>query len=95
MSTPDTHPSNDALDVLINKYPETSGSLFQVYNDILYAQSWTDVSVIDLGADFPRGAVKGRRPKSDSDTLVHVVPCGLAETLSIAWYTYTDPCPTP
>ncbi|KAF8901545.1 tRNA intron endonuclease [Mucidula mucida] len=84
MFAPDTHPSNEALDALITKYPETSGCLFQVYNDILYAQSWTDVNVVDLGLvlDFPRGAVKGRR---DAGTLVYVVPCALTEFLTYAW----------
>ncbi|KAF9025057.1 hypothetical protein BDZ89DRAFT_1092682 [Hymenopellis radicata] len=82
MFAPDTHPSNEALDALITKYPETSGCLFQVYNDILYAQSWTDVRVVDLGL-LLRGAVKGRRD-TDTDT-VYVVPCALAESLSYAW----------
>ncbi len=84
MFAPDTHPSNEALDALITKYPETSGCLFQVYNDILYAQSWTDVNVVDLGLvlNFPRGAVKGRR---DAGTLVYVVPCALTESLTYAW----------
>ena len=56
-----------------------------MYNDVLYAQSWTDVQVIDLGSSCPRGAVKGKKPTSESDEDVYVVPCELSETLSFAW----------
>ncbi|KAF9449124.1 hypothetical protein P691DRAFT_799675 [Macrolepiota fuliginosa MF-IS2] len=74
------HPSFPVLAPLIIKYPGTSGSLFQAYNDIVYAQQWTDVEVLDLDR-CARGAIKGR--KKDRDVHLHVIPCTLSESLSI------------
>ncbi|KAJ3797560.1 tRNA intron endonuclease [Lentinula aff. detonsa] len=81
------HPSYPALASLVEKYPAHRGSLFQTYNDILLAQQWRDVQVIDLG-DCRRGALRGKRPKTatDPESLLHVIPCSLAESISIAWY---------
>ncbi|KAK0194311.1 tRNA intron endonuclease [Armillaria mellea] len=79
------HPSTSALTPLLSKYPKTSGSLFLVYNDVVHAQSWRDVESVDLGEQCPRGAIKGRRPNTDSNDPVYVVPCALAETVSYAW----------
>ncbi|KAJ3788168.1 tRNA intron endonuclease, partial [Lentinula aff. detonsa] len=80
------HPSYPALASLVEKYPAHRGSLFQTYNDILLAQQWRDVQVIDLG-DCRRGALRGKRPKTatDPESLLHVIPCSLAESISIAW----------
>ncbi|KAK0205281.1 Sen15 protein-domain-containing protein [Desarmillaria ectypa] len=33
-----THPSTPALTSLLSKYPKTSGSLFLVYNDVVYGE---------------------------------------------------------
>ncbi|KAJ4479101.1 tRNA intron endonuclease [Lentinula aciculospora] len=80
------HPSYPALASVVEKYPAHRGSLFQTYNDILLGQQWRDVQVIDLGS-CGRGALQGRRPKTatDADLLLHVVPCSLAESISLAW----------
>ncbi|KIM89210.1 hypothetical protein PILCRDRAFT_95170 [Piloderma croceum F 1598] len=78
----ENHPSYPALSSVLPKYPRAAGALFQAYNDILFAQQWSDVEVIDL-ASCSRGAVKGRRPQTD-ETLC-VVPCSLAESISTSW----------
>ncbi|ESK89374.1 hypothetical protein Moror_16217 [Moniliophthora roreri MCA 2997] len=79
------HPSYPVLSSLIKKYPKNAGSLFQTYNDILLAQQWRDVEVFEMGEPYDRGCITGRRPLSE-ETL-HVVPCSLAESISIAWMT--------
>ncbi|KAJ4471665.1 tRNA intron endonuclease [Lentinula lateritia] len=80
------HPSYPALASVAEKYPTHQGSLFQTYNDILLAQQWRDVQVIDLVL-CKRGALQGRRPRTaaDADLLLHIVPCSLAESISLAW----------
>jgi len=77
------HPSYPALSFVLLKYPKAAAALFQTYNDILSAQQWSDVEVLDLPS-CSRGAVTGRRPQT-KETLC-VVPCSLAESLSISWY---------
>ncbi|KIK53260.1 hypothetical protein GYMLUDRAFT_49426 [Collybiopsis luxurians FD-317 M1] len=81
------HPSYPVLASLVEKYPAYRGSLFQTYNDILLAQQWRDVGVLDLGDVCRRGAIQGRRPKTaaNADALLHIVPCSLAESISLAW----------
>jgi len=78
----ENHPSYPALSSVLPKYPKAAGALFQTYNDILFAQQWSEVQVLDL-ASCSRGAVKGRRPQTE-ETL-YVVPCSLAESLSTSW----------
>ncbi|KAL9711357.1 hypothetical protein Ac2012v2_005902 [Leucoagaricus gongylophorus] len=73
------HPSYPTLAPLLSKYPRSSGSLFQAYNDIVYAQRWEYVDVVEL-EKCSRGAITGR--KKHSDTILHVVPCTISETLS-------------
>ncbi|KAF5360736.1 hypothetical protein D9756_005102 [Leucocoprinus leucothites] len=75
----DKHPSYPVLAPLLAKYPRSSGSLFQAYNDIVYVQEWKDVQVAELES-CSRGAITGR--KKGSDTTLHVVPCTLSEALS-------------
>ncbi|KAJ7058827.1 tRNA intron endonuclease [Mycena amicta] len=77
-----THPSYTVLAPIVAKYPRAAGSLFQTYNDILYAQEWTDVKVIELEG-ISRPAISGKKPKTH--TTLYVVPCSLAETLSFGW----------
>jgi len=78
----ETHPSYPKLSFLLNKYPAAAGSLFQAYNDIVFAQQWTDVEVLELEG-CSRAVIKGRRP--NMETISHVVPCSLAETVSFSW----------
>ncbi|RDB14916.1 tRNA-splicing endonuclease subunit SEN15 [Hypsizygus marmoreus] len=78
----ESHPSFQGLSEILEKYPRAAGAMFQAYNDVVYAQQWADVEVIEL-PDCKRGAIKGRKP--DTDDVLHVVPCTLAETLSISW----------
>ncbi|GBE84848.1 Probable tRNA-splicing endonuclease subunit [Sparassis crispa] len=77
-----SHPSYQALSSLLDKYPRAAGALFQTYNDLLYAQQWTDLEVLELKT-CSRGALRGRRPRADP--LLCVVPCLLSESLSISW----------
>ncbi|KAF9466225.1 tRNA intron endonuclease [Collybia nuda] len=80
----ETHPSYPKLSTIISKYPHGAGCLFQTYNDILFAQQWSDVEVVDLEG-CSRGAITGRKPQSE--ITLHVVPCTLSETISFAWLT--------
>lgn len=76
------HPSHQELSALLPKYPKAAGALFQTYNDLKFAQQWTDLEIIDLSS-CSRGALRGRRPKME--TSLCVIPCSLAESLSISW----------
>ncbi|KAF9031447.1 tRNA intron endonuclease [Panaeolus papilionaceus] len=76
------HPSYPVLAPYIVKYPRAAGSLFQAYNDIVYAQEWTDVMLIDLES-CGRAAISGK--KRDTDKTLYVVPCSLQESLSFGW----------
>ncbi|KNZ78869.1 hypothetical protein J132_09553, partial [Termitomyces sp. J132] len=67
---------------IFSKYPRAAGSLFQAYNDIVFAQQWTNVEMIELPA-CKRAAIKGRKPNTNKD--LHVVPCTLSETISFGW----------
>ncbi|RDB24288.1 tRNA-splicing endonuclease subunit SEN15 [Hypsizygus marmoreus] len=78
----ETHPSYQVLSELLSKYPRAASGLFQAYNDVVFAQQWTDVEVVDLPT-CARGAIKGRKPQTDG--LLHVVPCTLSETVSFSW----------
>ncbi|EDR12989.1 uncharacterized protein LACBIDRAFT_312094 [Laccaria bicolor S238N-H82] len=78
----ESHPSHPILANLLEKYPRAASGLFQAYNDIVYAQQWQTVQVVDLDR-CERGAIQGK--KKDTDTVLHVVPCSLSETVSFAW----------
>ncbi|KAF5315187.1 hypothetical protein D9619_006935 [Psilocybe cf. subviscida] len=78
----ESHPSYPILQPFLVKYPRASSSLFQAYNDIVYAQQWTDVDLVELEA-CSRAAIKGK--KRGSDELLYVVPCALSETISFDW----------
>ncbi|KZO97180.1 hypothetical protein CALVIDRAFT_597885 [Calocera viscosa TUFC12733] len=78
----DVHPAFDAIKPLLTKYPATAASLYQAYNDLLHAQQWTDLQVVDV-PKAGRGIVRGVKPKEDSPKLV--VPCDLNESLSLGW----------
>ncbi|KAI0771385.1 tRNA intron endonuclease [Irpex lacteus] len=77
------HPSYRELSSLFAAYPQTAGSLFQTYNDLKLAQQWEDLQILDLPA-CSRGGFKGRRPNTTQ--VLYVVPCSLAESLSISWF---------
>ncbi|KAF9493595.1 hypothetical protein BDN71DRAFT_1394618, partial [Pleurotus eryngii] len=72
---------------LSTKYPRTTGSLFLVYNDIVYSQLWTDVQVLDLEL-CTRPAIRGCRRLNANNThtqIASVVPCTLSELISLEW----------
>ncbi|TDL17857.1 hypothetical protein BD410DRAFT_816364 [Rickenella mellea] len=76
------HRSFPALSEISAKHPKTRGCLFQTYNDLLLAQQWEDLQVIDLPS-CSRGAFRGRKPSTE--TVFSVVPCAMTETLSPSW----------
>ncbi|TFK52347.1 hypothetical protein OE88DRAFT_1657557 [Heliocybe sulcata] len=78
----DQHPSYAILSPFISKYPRAAGSSFQAYNDLLYAQQWRDLEVIDL-PKCSRCGFRGRKP--DTNAILSVVPCSLSESLSLSW----------
>jgi len=63
-------------------YPRHAQSLFQVYNDILYAQQWREVAVENL-ALLSRAIIKGKKTEQEDQRIV--IPCSLADQLSIDW----------
>ncbi|KAF8349549.1 tRNA intron endonuclease [Amanita rubescens] len=76
------HPSYQVLSHIVSKYPQSAGSLFQAYNDIVYVQRWTDPEVIDL-EKCERGVIKAKR--KGAETPSYVVPCPLTENISLGW----------
>jgi len=81
----ENHVSYPALASLAKSYPRAANSLFATYNDLLHAQRWEDLTVLDLPA-CTRGALSGRRPNSEPTTL-YVLPCSMSESLSTSWLT--------
>ncbi|KAH8831250.1 tRNA intron endonuclease [Flagelloscypha sp. PMI_526] len=79
----DSHPSA-ILSPFLEKYPTTAGSLFQAYNDIIFAQKWKDVELLELQS-CSRGVVRGKNPTISPEKFLHVVPCSLTETISLSW----------
>jgi len=55
------HPSHAALAPFLSKYPQSSGPLFQAYNDVVLAQKWTEIALLDVPS-CQRGAIRGTRP---------------------------------
>ncbi|KZT50459.1 hypothetical protein CALCODRAFT_504710 [Calocera cornea HHB12733] len=88
------HPAFDAVKPLLTKYPATAASLYQTYNDILHAQQWTDLEIIDV-PQSGRGVIRGVKPKEELPKLV--VPCDLNESLSLGWLSavFDSISPTP
>ncbi|KAF8061664.1 tRNA intron endonuclease [Lyophyllum atratum] len=78
----ESHPSYQTLAPILSKYPRAAGSVFQAFNDIVFAQQWTNVEVIELES-CERAAIKGQKPNTELS--LHVVPCTLSETVSFAW----------
>ncbi|CUA75101.1 hypothetical protein RSOLAG22IIIB_01743 [Rhizoctonia solani] len=76
------HPSFSILREYIQKYPKSRGAVYQAYNDILYAQQWTEVQVMDA-PKVERAIISGTRPEQKHRS--YVVPCALHEGLSIDW----------
>ncbi|KLO11916.1 hypothetical protein SCHPADRAFT_830281, partial [Schizopora paradoxa] len=72
-----------ALASLAKTYPQAASSVFATYNDLLHAQRWEDLTVIDL-PECKRGALRGCRPNTKDN--LFVVPCSMSETLSTSWY---------
>ncbi|KDQ62759.1 hypothetical protein JAAARDRAFT_470479 [Jaapia argillacea MUCL 33604] len=72
------------LSPYLSKYPRVAGAIFQTYNDLLLAQQWTDLDVVDLPS-CSRCGFRGRRPQTEAT--LSVVPCSLAESISISWLT--------
>ncbi|CAE6461976.1 unnamed protein product [Rhizoctonia solani] len=76
------HPSFSTLREYIQKYPKSRGAVYQAYNDILYAQQWAEVQVIDA-SNVGRVIISGIRPEQTHRSFI--IPCGLHEVLSIDW----------
>ncbi|KAF8651922.1 hypothetical protein AX16_004567 [Volvariella volvacea WC 439] len=76
------HPSYQVLSPYLLKYPKSAGCLFQAYNDIVYAQQWKDVELIEVEA-CKRAVINGK--KGGSESVSFVVPCSLAEIISFEW----------
>ncbi|KAJ2926303.1 hypothetical protein H1R20_g10790, partial [Candolleomyces eurysporus] len=76
------------LSPYLKKYPTSAASLFQTYNDITYAQEWKDTTVVDLGEEYRRAAIRGRRKIGLEDgggfaeDFSYVFPCSLSENFT-------------
>ncbi|KAG8754185.1 hypothetical protein FRC14_005302 [Serendipita sp. 396] len=73
-----THENVSALN---RKYPRYAGELFQIYQDLLYAQKWRSLSAVDL-ISVERPVLVGYRPDDDGKDPVMVVPCQCSDVLS-------------
>lgn len=81
----ETHATYPALAPFLPKYsPAAQGAAFQTYNDLVLSQRWAGLQVRDLPASA-RCAFEGVPPNSPDNARVTVVPCSLAETISLAW----------
>jgi len=78
----DQHPSHAVLSPFVSKYPRAASGVFQAYNDLLYAQQWKDLEVVDL-PKCSRCGFRGRKP--ETDVILSVVPCSLSESFSLSW----------
>ncbi|KAI0781079.1 tRNA intron endonuclease [Trametes elegans] len=76
------HPSYEVLSSYLPIYPKAAGALFQTYNDLKYAQQWSDLELVELPG-CARCGLKGRRPQTDE--VLSIVPCSLSESLSTDW----------
>ncbi|KAH9979897.1 hypothetical protein BGW80DRAFT_1163385 [Lactifluus volemus] len=69
------------LSAVIKRYPHAASTIFQTYNDLLLAQQWSELEIVDLPV-CGRCGFMGRRPES-RNIQTFVVPCMLAETISM------------
>jgi len=79
----ESHPTYAHLSAIIKRYPQAASAVFQAYNDLLLAQRWNELEVVDL-PQCGRCAFRGWRPENES-VRVCVVPCLLTESLSMDW----------
>ncbi|KAF8272823.1 tRNA intron endonuclease [Lactarius quietus] len=79
----ESHPTYPALNGDIQKYPHAASAVFQTYNDLLLVQQWTELELVDLPT-CERCGFQGHRPEN-KNSLAYVVPCSLAESLSMSW----------
>ncbi|KAI0039785.1 hypothetical protein FA95DRAFT_984117 [Auriscalpium vulgare] len=85
LSLPDSmeqHTTYAALSALLPKYPRSAGAVYQTYNDLLLAQQWSNLEVVDLPSSQRCGF---RGQKKAADGISCVVPCSLAEMLCVGW----------
>ncbi|ETW81871.1 hypothetical protein HETIRDRAFT_317965 [Heterobasidion irregulare TC 32-1] len=75
-------PQYTILSPYLARYPRSAGVIYQTYNDLLLAQQWSELEVVDLSF-CQRVGFRGVRP--EMDTRSYVVPCSLAEVLSMSW----------
>ncbi|KAI0295679.1 tRNA intron endonuclease, partial [Multifurca ochricompacta] len=76
-------PKYATLSISIKRYPRAASAIFQTYNDLLLAQQWSEIEIVDLPT-CGRCGFRGRRPENPN-TRTCVVPCSLAETISMTW----------
>ncbi|KAI9507623.1 tRNA intron endonuclease [Russula earlei] len=85
-----SHPTYALLSAVIERYPHVAGATFQTYNDLLLAQQWSEMEVVDL-PQCGRCGFRGRRPENQNTPTI-VVPCLLTETITMDWLksTFSD-----
>ncbi|KAI0064130.1 hypothetical protein BV25DRAFT_1801299, partial [Artomyces pyxidatus] len=69
---------------LLPKYGRSAGAVYQTYSDLVLAQGWSEVEVVDLPS-CGRCGFRGVKPEAQA--AAWVVPCGLGERLSVEWVT--------
>ncbi|KAN0124675.1 tRNA intron endonuclease [Lactarius tabidus] len=79
----ESHPTYSTLKGTIQRYPSAASAIFQTYNDLLLVQQWAELELVDLPT-CERCGFQGRRPEN-KNALAYVVPCSLAESLSMGW----------
>ncbi|KAI0286403.1 tRNA intron endonuclease [Russula brevipes] len=83
VGTTESHPTYATLSAVINRYPHAASAIFQTYNDLLLAQQWSELEVVDL-PQCGRCGFRGRRPEN-KNTRTCVLPCLSVETISVNW----------
>ncbi|KAI9465015.1 tRNA intron endonuclease [Lactarius psammicola] len=78
----ESHPTYLPLKGAVQRYPHAASAIFQTYNDLLLVQRWSELELVDLPT-CERCGFQGHRP--ENNTLTYVVPCSLAESLSMSW----------
>ncbi|KAA1469694.1 hypothetical protein DENSPDRAFT_638003 [Dentipellis sp. KUC8613] len=78
----ETHPTYAVLAPYLTKYSNAAGAVYQTYNDLLLAQRWSDLEVVELPS-CGRCGFRGFRPETIAVSCV--VPCSLAEMISMSW----------
>jgi len=76
--------NDDSIPEILDTYPLTRGCAAQTFQDLINAQKWEEVKIIDLPS-IGRYGFTGKRPHTDGEAAI--IPCTTVENISISWLT--------